>query len=155
MDEDCWIAIAVQTDEQWARIASLAGISRPAWQTLECRKRDEDAVETCIEEWTSRQSVDELEAALQRSGIPAHRVVSIEEFAKDPQVRARAHLVSLPHALSGTTVFESSPFVLQRTPAQYRCSAPFFGRDNTQILRETLGLDAEKIEELRQSGALT
>jgi crotonobetainyl-CoA:carnitine CoA-transferase CaiB-like acyl-CoA transferase len=83
------------------------------------------------------------------------RVVSIEEFAEDPQVRARAHLVSLPHALSGTTVFESSPFVLQRTPAQYPRSAPFFGRDNTQILRETLGLDAEKIEELRQSGALT
>lgn len=152
--EDSWIAVAVRTDEQWARLAALAGIEMPAWQTLEGRKRDEDAVEAYVERWTSGQCGEALEAELQRCGIPAHRLVSIQEFADDPQVRARRHLVSLPHSISGTTVFEASPFVLERTPAQYRRPAPCFGRDNTEVLRDILGFNEEKIEELLQTGVL-
>lgn len=76
--DDDWIAIAIQTDEQLARLASLAEIAEPNWQTFEGRKRGEDARESRLELWTRGQNVGALEQLLQLSVIPAHRLVSIE-----------------------------------------------------------------------------
>ncbi|WP_254292458.1 CoA transferase [Sphingomonas tagetis] len=40
--DDCWVAIAVQSDAQWQRLAALIGIDRPDWATFAGRKSDED-----------------------------------------------------------------------------------------------------------------
>jgi crotonobetainyl-CoA:carnitine CoA-transferase CaiB-like acyl-CoA transferase len=153
--DDEWIAIAVQSDAQWDSLASLADINDPAWVTVEGRKRDEDALEICIERWTSIQDGGTLEKTLQSCGIPAHRLVSIEDFAEDPQIKARKHIIKLQHSLSGISAIEASPFILQRTPAQYHRPAPYFGRDNMEVLRDILGYDSETIDALQQSGILT
>jgi crotonobetainyl-CoA:carnitine CoA-transferase CaiB-like acyl-CoA transferase len=122
---------------------------------LEGRKRDEDALEARIEKWTAGQDGGVLEHALQKNGIPAHRLVSIEEFADDPQIQARNHIIELQHSLSGVSAIEASPFTLQRTPAQYLRPAPYFGRDNVEVLRDVLKLDADTIAALQQAGILT
>lgn len=153
--DDSWIAIAVQSDAQWERLAAILQIDEPGWKTFQGRKADEDALERRLEQWTARQEVAAIELLLQENGIPAHRLVSIEEFASDPQIVAREHLVHLPHSLSGTAVVESSPFNLARTPAEYARSAPCYGRDNDLVLTEILGLDAAKIEALHEAGILT
>jgi len=153
--DDRWIAIAVQTDEQWARFAALAQIDERSWDTIEGRKRDEDAIEARIEAWTSAQTVEALETSLQECGVPAHRLTSIEEFALDPQFVARKHLVTMPHAISGSTVIEASPFELRRTPATYMHSAPCYGRDNVEVLRDILGYDTAQIQELEDAGVLS
>ncbi|OWR00374.1 CaiB/BaiF CoA-transferase family protein [Sphingopyxis witflariensis] len=153
--EDSWIAIAVQSDEQWERLAEIAQIDEPAWKTFQGRKSDEDALESRLEQWAARQEVTVIEQLLQENGIPAHRLVSIEEFGNDPQIVARKHLVQLPHSLSGTAVVEASPFHLARTPAEYARSAPCYGRDNEDVLRDIVGLDAATIEALEAAGILT
>ena len=153
--DDSWIAIAVQSDVQWERLAAILQIDEPGWKTFQGRKADEDALERRLEQWTARQEVAAIELLLQENGIPAHRLVSIEEFASDPQIVAREHLVHLPHSLSGTAVVEASPFNLARTPAEYARSAPCYGRDNDLVLTEILGLDAAKIEALHEAGILT
>lgn len=153
--DDAWIAIAVQSDDQWRRLASLADIDETAWETVKGRKRDEDALEARIEEWTSGKNVSHLEQALQDCGVPAHRLVSIEEFAKDPQIVARGHLVELQHSVSGMMAIEASPFLFNRTPARYVRPAPNFGRDNISILRDILGYSEHKVAELEKTGALT
>ncbi len=153
--EDSWIAIAVQSDAQWERLAAIAQIDEPAWKTFQGRKSDEDALERRLEQWARQQEVPVIEQLLQENGIPAHRLVSIEEFGNDPQIVARNHLVHLPHSLSGTAVVEASPFQLARTPAEYARSAPCYGRDNAHVLRDILGLDAATIEALEAAGILT
>ena len=153
--DDSWIAIAVQSDAQWERLAAILQIDEPGWKTFQGRKADEDALERRLEQWTAGQEVAAIELLLQENGIPAHRLVSIEEFASDPQIVAREHLVHLPHSLSGTAVVEASPFNLARTPAEYARSAPCYGRDNDLVLTEILGLDAAKIEALQEAGVLT
>lgn len=152
--DDTWIAIAVQSDEQWARLASMADIAEPAWKTVQGRKGDEDALEKRIEQWTIGQDITALEQALQDRGIPAHRLVSIEEFANDPQIQARGHIIQLQHSLSGISAIEASPFILERTPARYLRPAPHFGRDNAVVLREILGMGEGSISLLQESGIL-
>lgn len=145
--EDTWIAIAVQSDEHWSRLASLVGCHHADWVSLDGRKRDEDEIERRIEEWTSGQNSEALEQTLQDCGIPAQRLTAIEDFAEDPQIDARGHLVELQHSLSGVTCIEASPFVLARTPAQYVRPAPHYGRDNMHVLSHLLGYDAKRIED--------
>ena len=67
----------MQSDEQWDRFASLALIDEPEWATRDGRKRDEDALEGRIEQWTESQNVSTLEQILQNGGILAYRLVSI------------------------------------------------------------------------------
>lgn len=153
--DDAWIAIAVQSDEQWKRLASLAGIDEPEWATIEGRKRDEDELEDRIGKWCEKHDVGTLEQTLQDSRIPAHRLVTIEEFANDPQIAARGHIVEMQQSLSGLMAIEASPFMLSRTPAQYVRSAPHFGRDNLLVLTDILQLDAKLISSLGQTGVLS
>ena len=153
--DDAWIAIAVQSDEQWKRLASLAGIDEPEWATIEGRKRDEDELEDRIGKWCAKHDVGTLEQTLQDSRIPAHRLVTIEEFANDPQIAARGHIVEMQQSLSGLMAIEASPFMLSRTPAQYVRSAPHFGRDNLLVLTDILQLDAKLISSLGQTGVLS
>jgi crotonobetainyl-CoA:carnitine CoA-transferase CaiB-like acyl-CoA transferase len=154
--EDAWIAIAVRTDEEWARLARLIGApaSDPAFKSVSGRKGDEDRLERIVADWTSARPVAESEAELQRLGIAAHRLISTEDFADDAQIRARRHLVRLGDPAAGDTICEATPFVLSRTPALLRRAAPVFGRDNDRVLRDLLGYDGSDLQNLHDSQAL-
>ncbi|WP_302053876.1 CoA transferase [Sphingomonas tagetis] len=82
-------------------------------------------------------------------------LMTIEEFASDPQVQAPHNLVSLAHALLGTTVFEASPFAMSTTPAKYQGAAPTYGRDNKEVLGGILSYGDNQINALAASGAVT
>lgn len=154
--DDDWVAIAVRDDAEWGRLAGLIGgaAQDARFATFADRKRDEAAVEALVTDWTAAQTAAEAEAALQAIGVAAHRLTAIEDFAADPQVVARGHLVRLPHALGGEAVIEASPFRLSRTPARYARSAPSFGRDNAGVLDKILKYDAAAVEALKEAGAL-
>ena len=153
--EDEWISIAIQTDAQWARFADLVEIAKPEWQTLRARKLHEDEIEARVTQWTKAYTSNDLEMALIECGIPCHRLSDIETFAKDAQVLARSHIVSLPHSVCGIAAIEASPFILGRSPAYFQRSAPYFGRDNYSVLSEILRLSDDAIAHLESIGVLT
>lgn len=156
--DDEWVAIAVQSDDEFeafceaADLPALAG--DPRFDSLAKRKRNEDTLDELVAVWTAQLPAADIEASLQNAGVAAHRVQGSSQMMNDPHLRHREYLVELPHDLHGTTVVEASRFHLSRTPAQYRASAPTFGRDNDHVLREILGYDDDRITDLIVAGAL-
>lgn len=151
---DQWTAIAVRDDEEWKRLAELIGddAGDPAFATLAGRKADEDRLDAIVSAWTAARDPLDVERTLQKLGIPAHKVAASADLAADPQLKARAHFVSLPHPLGGEAVFEASRYRLSGTPAQYRRCAPHFGRDTEEVLCGMLGYAPEELERLRAAG---
>ncbi|MEE9276931.1 MAG: CoA transferase [Dehalococcoidia bacterium] len=156
--DDSWVAVAARDENEWQRLCATIGrpelVDDPRFASLGDRKKNEDALNEVIAEWTSRRPAAEVEATLQAQGIPAHTVQSGSAVYADRQMQHRGHFVELEHPIHGTTVVEGSRFKLSRTPAAYRGSAPTYGRDNEHVLKEILGYDDERVTELIVAGAL-
>jgi crotonobetainyl-CoA:carnitine CoA-transferase CaiB-like acyl-CoA transferase len=151
-----WIAIAVRDDEEWQRLAPMLGPAAAveSYRTLAGRKSHEDMLDALLGEWTLTQSAPAAEARLQAAGIAAHVVASSADMLADPQLQARQHFVRLPHVSGGESVVEGPRFQLSETPGCVARSAPTYGRDNGEVLREILGFDDAEIAALDAAGAL-
>ena len=62
--------------------------------------------------------------------------------------------MQLPHALAGLVPQVASPIRLSETPVEYRNAPPLLGEHTRQVLKQVLGLHADAVEALRQSGVL-
>jgi crotonobetainyl-CoA:carnitine CoA-transferase CaiB-like acyl-CoA transferase len=154
LGDDRWIAVAVRTDDEWRRLAEamdrqdLAGLT-----AIERRDRESD-LEAVIAEWTSVRDGLELEAELQRLGVPAHRVLDTAELHEDEQLRHRNHFLPVDHRDFDGAVVESSRLVFSRTTARRPDVAPWFGVHNEEVLTSLLGYEPQAVAKLEDEGVL-
>ncbi len=151
--EESWVAIAVASDEQWARLAEIMGADES--KTLDQRRANQPQIDSALSEWTSGLSAAEIEQTLQAAGISAHRLATTEDAANDPQLSHRNHFLRLSHSLHGETVVEGPRYILTETPIQPARPAPMYGEHNELILKDLLGFSDAEIGELAASGALS
>ncbi len=155
---DGWIAVGVGNDGQWRRLCSLAG-----WDDLAADDRfasnpgrvehREELVPQLRERFRGRP-VGEWQADLLEAGIPCSPIQAIDEVFASPQVQARAMAVALPHPTAGLLKLAGSPFKLSRTPVQMAGAPPLLGQHTDEVLRESLGLSAGELADLREAGII-
>jgi formyl-CoA transferase len=104
-----------------------------------------------IVEWTKHRTVDEVIAALDAASVPAGRIYTIEDIAKDPHYQARGMLEKV-RMEDGTEL--AVPGVipkLSRSPGARDRVAPTLGQDTISVLRE-VGLSSTQIHQLIDRG---
>ena len=150
--EDRWIAIGIETDDQWRHLCEA--IDRPdlgkdeRFAKVEGRRAHQDELDDAISAWTRRHNPHEGEERLQSQNVPASAVETMNELYEDRQLKHRDHFVELDHPDFGKTTVEGSRFKFSRTPAEITGSAPTLGRENQNVLQNILGYDEEKITKL-------
>jgi crotonobetainyl-CoA:carnitine CoA-transferase CaiB-like acyl-CoA transferase len=150
---DAWCAIVIRTPAEWSAFCAIAGDSRlPA--SLE-PAGDTSHIESIIEEWTVTRSSAEVMETLQAAGIEAGRVQNTADIVDgDEHVQQRGYFETYEHLLGEQVRVDGVPFKMSLTPAHVRKPGPTYGGDNDYIFGEMLGLSAERINELRQSGVI-
>ncbi len=154
--DDRWVAIACETDAQFA--ALCATLARPELAADErfssnaARKANESELDAMIDAWTSVRGHYEVMHVLQRAGVPAGAVLTTPELLADPHLRSRGAWVEHTHPDAGTWEMEAPPWKLSRTPGHIRLPAPGFGQHNSYVLRDLLGLPEDRIAELYAAG---
>ena len=152
--EDRWVAIAVWSDEEWQRLAAIAGLADPTLAALEARLERVDEVEAALAAWTAERSREEVAEQLQSAGIEAVPVADFGDLHDDPQLAHRGHFVDIEHPVLGPNVYERNGFRLSDAPGAYPGPSPTLGQHNDRVLGELLGLDADERRRLADSGAL-
>jgi benzylsuccinate CoA-transferase BbsF subunit len=156
--DDRWIAIAVEDDDGWRRLAACLAhpdlADDPRFATLAARKRNEDALEAIVAEWTAARSPDDATAALQAAGIPAYMSARNQDLAESPHIQARGYFVEHDHPVVGRRVHAGIPWRLNEHPSQVRAAAPCLGADTDQVLRDVCGYDDAAIARLRAADVL-
>jgi benzylsuccinate CoA-transferase BbsF subunit len=156
--DDSWVAIAVESDEQWQGLVEALG--RPDWaqdpalSTAAGRLACNEGLEAPLAEWTLCRGQEEVETLLQAHGVPVYRSATAEDLHGDPQLAAREHFIQVQHAELGAVMVEAPRSRLSATPARVTKAGPVYGQDNEFVLREILGLDDEQIVEYLAAGAL-
>ncbi len=153
--DDCWVAIACETDEQRRSLATALGIADHrrdglAREPRPCVRITDDELSA----WTATRSIAEVEQLLQGHGVPVHGVQNSAACWADPQLRHRQHYLTVDHPVHGSCVVEAPRVVLSRTPGVVRRAGPSMGEHNDIVLRELLGYDDDRVTELVIEGAL-
>jgi crotonobetainyl-CoA:carnitine CoA-transferase CaiB-like acyl-CoA transferase len=82
-------------------------------------------------------------------------VANAADIASDEQLKARDFWVGVPHDTIGRTLTFPGPFAkMSATPIGSTTRAPRIGEQNDEIYRDLLGIDGERMKELRAKGAI-
>jgi len=155
---DGYMVIAVGTDAQFARLCAVLGLAELAGDADFCSNKQRVN--------NRRELIDKLSAvtvthptahwvaALERVGVPAGPINSLDAVFNDPQVRAREMRIDLPHPVAGTVPLVANPLRLSETPVTYRSAPPVLGADTRDVLAERLAMSSSEIERLREKGII-
>lgn len=150
--------LTVGNDSQFRKFAQVAGQPQwaddPRFRTNKLRVANRNELIPLIRQATvfktTAQWVSELEAA----GVPCGPINDLAQVFADPQVRARALAIELPHPLGGCVAQVASPIRLSETPVEYRHAPPLLGEHTAQVLGELLGLAESEVAALREAGVV-
>jgi crotonobetainyl-CoA:carnitine CoA-transferase CaiB-like acyl-CoA transferase len=161
--EDNWIAISVQSNEQWRSLVEEIGSPRWAldakFADAAGRKTNEDDLDRQLTSCTVLEDGYDLMMRLQARGIPAGVVQKApDRFDRDPQLKARDYYVDLPHSEIGTWPIEGFPAKLSRSPAEVGGltgrASPKLGEDNDYVYHELFGLTADELAAFKQEDVI-
>lgn len=156
-EDDRWIAISCRTDDEWLALAQLAAqgwTAEAKFQSMESRRLHADQLDALIAAWTETQPGLQLEAELQKRGIPAGCVQTPADLLEDPQLQHLGHWLELDHPEMGLTIYDGPAFHLSDTPAMIEQGAPLLGEHTREIMSRLIGLDDEEIDQLIDAGVL-
>jgi formyl-CoA transferase len=110
-------------------------------------------IDDAIEAWTmQRQAADALET-LDAARVPAGRVYTVADIARDPQYLARDMIVRCTASDGEEVAMPGVVPKLSVTPGSVRDRAPRLGEHTDAVLRE-IGLSDEDLVRLRASGVI-
>jgi crotonobetainyl-CoA:carnitine CoA-transferase CaiB-like acyl-CoA transferase len=154
-----YLAIAVETAEQWEAIGSvvpgLAALGLPAGAGLAARRARGDEIDRVLTAWSAGQDPFTAADLLRRAGVPAYAVMRSTDLIVDPQLEDRGFFVELDHPVLGRTRFDGPVTRFSATPARPAHAGPTIGQHTFEVLTDLLGYDDEEVAELAASGALT
>ena len=157
--EDRWVSITVGDQAEWEAFSDAAG--HPGWKDdprfadPHSRMAHRAELDREVAAWTMGHTREEVVEALQGAGVAAVPVMNIEDQFIDPHNRERGVFVESEHPKVGAEWLPGIPWALSDTPGEVRRHAPLLGEHNGYVVGELLGVGAEELGRLEESGVLT
>jgi crotonobetainyl-CoA:carnitine CoA-transferase CaiB-like acyl-CoA transferase len=156
--DDQWIAIAIASDDEFAKMCEAIGVPSMAsdakFARLPARLANVDELEREIAARTRLLPRDELVTKLRERGLAAGPIYSTPELMKDPVFSASSMLVNLKHGEVGERVVPGLPVQFGAIDLDYR-GAPMIGEHTDEVVSGLLGYSATEIARLKEAKVLT
>ena len=150
---DGMMAVAVGNDAQFARFAQALGHGEWAQDARFIKNRDRvanrDALDAMIIETLRGDEVEVWVEKLKAAGVPCGRINSVKQAFDAPHTQARRMIETVEHPAIGPLKVIGTPFKFSGTPTSVRRAPPTLGQHTEEVLREELGMNAERIARLR------
>ncbi|MEP7275332.1 MAG: CaiB/BaiF CoA-transferase family protein, partial [Betaproteobacteria bacterium] len=155
---DGHLILAVGNDSQFGKFCEAAGrvewARDPRYATNSARVRNRaDLVPLVAQVMRTREQRSWLDA-LEAAGVPCGPINTLDQVFADPQTIARRLRFDLPHALAGAVPQVATPLAFSATPLAAERAPPLLGEHTEAVLRDRLGLDAEKVDALAAAGVI-
>ncbi|MEV6278844.1 CoA transferase [Nocardia sp. NPDC051832] len=152
------ILIAANQDTVFGRLATLMGRPELAtdarYSTHLARGARMAELDDLIAGWTAGAKADDLLERLHAAGVPAGRIYTARDMFDDPHFAAREAIVRIAHPEFGELPMHNVVPKLSATPGSIRHAGPDLGQHNTDVYCGLLGMDADQLAELAESGIL-
>jgi len=140
----------------WEPICHIIGkpewITDPNYATLPARLPRLKHIFETIEDWTKTKTKFEAMDILNKYDIPCGPILSMQELAAEPSLRATGTVVEVDHPKRGKYLSVGNPIKMSDSPSEVTRS-PLLGEHTDQILAE-LGYRPDQIAALRAERAI-
>ncbi len=134
----------------WKQICAVIGkpewITDPDYATPDARLPRLTQVFGEVEKWTMTRTKFEAMAEFNKHDIPCGPILSMEELAAEPSLRATGTVVEVDHPKRGRYLSVGNPIKLSDSPSEVKRS-PLLGEHTREVLGE-LGLSESEIRTL-------
>jgi crotonobetainyl-CoA:carnitine CoA-transferase CaiB-like acyl-CoA transferase len=147
---DGYMNLAVTGMKIWTRMCEAIGAPQLAthadYSTGALRSKNRDALHGVLEAYFVKQDTQYWIEVLNKAGVPAGPIYSIDQAFADPQAQSLGMVQKL-----GDVPYLGQPVTLSRTPSQPYAHPPKQGEHTADVLREFGYRDAD-IADLRKKG---
>ena len=145
-------------DTLWPRVCAVMGredlIDDPRCKGMRARAQNREFVDQITADWVAAHDRDDVVRRLQAAGVSVGPVLDHAEVAQYEQFLEHESVIDMQHPRYGTLRTYGVVPKFSRTPARVRGPAPDMGQHNDAVYGEQLGLGAERLAELRQTGII-
>ena len=155
---DGWLVIGCAKEKFWQRLAQVVGrpelADDPRFVDFAARYENKDELLGILREVFLTRTVSEWLGPLQEAGVPSGPIQDVPEALRDPHTLARGLVVETEHPAHGTVRQPVTPVRVGEYPtaAPLTC-APGLGADGPAIMKDLLGYDDDRVDQLRAAGA--
>ncbi|MBI3965661.1 MAG: CoA transferase [Chloroflexi bacterium] len=154
---DGYIVITAAQGQLWPRLCAALGrpelAAEPRFVDLPSRRKNVAVLTEELERILAERTTAEWATILDEAGIPNGPVLTVSQLVQHPLTLAREMMIPVEHPRAGTFPITGYPVKFQeRLPAPR--PAPLLGQHSREVLAETLGYGADRIEELLSKGVV-
>lgn len=156
---DGWVVVAIGNDSQFRRFCNFIGHAEWAddvrFSTNRARLAHRDELSPLMQAIIESKPTDYWVSGLYEVDVPVGPVQDMAQAFAHPQTQARGMEIEMAHTLCDAPVkLVGSPLKLSDTPVAYNRAPPVCGEHTGEVLREMLGLDADKLTALKNGGVI-
>ncbi|KAI8596692.1 CoA-transferase family III domain-containing protein [Dissophora ornata] len=156
--KDSHIMIGAGNDGQFKILCSVLGLDslceNPAYKTNKDRVRHRKELIGILTERLKTKNNEEWLKALEGRGIPFAPINNIAQTYAHPQVIARDMIQEIEHPKAGKIKLTGPAVKYSDTKTSIRFPPPLLGQHTDEILKDVLGYDEQRIQELKEKKAV-
>lgn len=156
--QDGYYVLAVLNNKLFMQLANLMAeewlSTDPRFASDELRSENEPVLRACIEAWSQHLSVEEVMQRLEAGAVPGAPIWNVRQALDSAQMQHRGFLSPIDDPRLPGMQLPRQPIKFSAWPAQPITRAPALGEHTDAILRDMLGLAADRIQALHELGAL-
>ena len=155
-EEDRWITIAIESDEEWRTLCRIMG--EPSWAQQDMfgdsfsRWKNQDKLHIYISSWTKQHEQKGIMLSLQKEGIAAGAVLDQRDALNDPHFKERGFFERVQHEDCGIHNYPGMLWKLSETPLGIRKPPIRLGEDNEYVYKKVVGISDEEYEQMVKEG---
>jgi crotonobetainyl-CoA:carnitine CoA-transferase CaiB-like acyl-CoA transferase len=156
--KDIQIVVVAHRDHFFKRFCEAIGrpewVQDPRFATREARLQNKSILVGLIESHLQTRPGDEWLEAIQKAGVPAGPINTLDRVLESAQIRAREMVVEIdgPDGKKIKTI--GNPLKMGATPVKTFTRPPRLGENTREVLSSLLGYSREKIDGLIQKGVV-
>jgi crotonobetainyl-CoA:carnitine CoA-transferase CaiB-like acyl-CoA transferase len=148
---DGWITLGASNQKTWGQFLQVldapAIANDPRFADNAGRMANKADLVAALTSHFQRRSTADWLALLEKAGVPAGPVLSVQEMHAHPQTKAREMVAVVEHATAGDVQTLGLPIKFSGTPGAIKRAAPVYGGQSREILDEA-GYTFSEIDEL-------
>jgi crotonobetainyl-CoA:carnitine CoA-transferase CaiB-like acyl-CoA transferase len=155
--KDRWCVIVIRSENEWQslrEIAGLFGLGNASYSAWMSRGKIRKELDEGIAQWTKSLAAALIVRRLQKAGIAAGIVQSLEDLANDPQLTARHFFTKIRHSRTGAFLRDRSALWPWNEPHVHWKEAPELGEANRYLFVELLGHPESEYRAMAGKGIL-
>jgi crotonobetainyl-CoA:carnitine CoA-transferase CaiB-like acyl-CoA transferase len=154
---DGLLLVQIGNDNQWQRLCKALGrdnwLEDERFLTNSGRMKHKHELDIELAAALAQVKRDDITQQLGAAGVPCGPVNTIAQAFEHPQVVHRGLRAEIEHPAHGTIPVVRSPYRFSRRPVRMT-APPSMGAHTREVLREQLGLDDVRLDQLSHAGVL-